>query len=259
MTPETITKVNLPRHKCDARFFSECCETFFWTELEICLSARLFIRLSLGGRMCLIWNSACFSHDTALLCPIRTTCYPATPSLNPSNFTAMQVNSSLLRYNTSSGIKRPIKDHVSQIIVNGDPVLRWGACFLAWSSPHHTSPYHTMPYKFPCKHYGGDRYQSYYGATPGRVWWGDNLANRHTFMVPYIYVPQIIGTPVLSSTACVFCKVRFDYDPLCGFEHSMQFKIKAVSLIRVMLDFPWLSTITSPCQSLLFGRVGTTP
>ncbi len=56
---------------------------------------------------------------------------------------------------------------------NGDPVLRWGACFLAWSAPHDTLPCHTMPYKFPCKTYGGHRYQSYYGAIPARVWWGD--------------------------------------------------------------------------------------
>ncbi len=69
----------------------------------------------------------------------------------------------------------------------GDPVLRWGACFSAWSAPHHTLPCHTMPYKFPCRNCGGDRYQSYYGAMPATVRWGDNLAYWHTSVVPYIY------------------------------------------------------------------------
>ncbi len=46
-------------------------------------------------------------------------------------------------------------------------------------------------------------------------------------------VPPITGTPVLSSTASVFCTVGFD--PSCGFEQGMQFKMEVVSLIRVIL------------------------
>ena len=102
----------------------------------------------------------------------------------------------------------------TQKAYTGDPVLMWGACFLAWSAPHHTVPCHTMPYKFPCKNYGGGRNQSNYGATPARVRWGDNLDPKSIF-----------------------------------FECGMQFKMKVVSLIRMMLDFPWLSTIPHPAKA----------
>ncbi len=54
--------------------------------------------------------------------------------------------------------------------------------------------------------------------------------------------PQPEYSEVMSSTdpgqhcMCIlYLTVRFD--PQCGFEHGMQFKMKVISLIRVMLDF----------------------